>query len=146
MRENPDAPRGWSLENFAKFWAKPDITWVQYAIQRDVVAYFPWSPKPVRGCEDYTKGMATVLAIVPDITLEVVEHAANGNIVFVHWLARGTGAKGPFELPGVDRFLLRDGLVAETRVFFDSGRFRAAIGRVRVPYRLAKFMLFGKVE
>jgi hypothetical protein len=143
LPENPDAPRGWSVEIFARFWAKPDITWVQYACHPDVIAYWPFTPKPARGVEEYVKGLAAVLAIVPDITLEVAEHATNGNLVFIRWIARGTGAHGPFELSGIDRFLVRDGLVAENRVFFDSNRFRKAIGRFRVASRLTKHLLFG---
>lgn len=139
--ENPDAPRGWSVEIFKKFWAKPDVTWVQYAVHPDVVAYFPWTAKPVRGVEEYTKGLEAVLTIIPDITLEVADTASHDNIVFIRWIARGTGSKGRFELSGVDRFVVKDGLVAENRVFFDSGRFRAAIGRFRIASRLAMFAL-----
>ena len=100
-------------------------------------------PKPARGVEEYVKGLAAVLAIVPDITLEVAEHATNGNLVFIRWIARGTGSRGRFELSGIDRFLVRDGLVAENRVFFDSNRFRKTIGRFRVASRLGKHLLFG---
>ena len=141
MVENPDAPRGWSVENFAKFWKNPNLTWVQYACAPDIVAYWPWDPKPVHGVEAYTKGLATVLAIVPDIRLEVIAHAWTGDLVFVHWRATGTGSKGPFELFGVDRFRIVNGVAVETRVFFDSARFRSAIGRFRVMYRLARVAL-----
>lgn len=136
MIEDPDAPRGWSVDIFAKFWAKPNLAWVKYSCTPDIVAYWPWSPKPVHGVEEYTKGLAAVLIIVPDITLEVAEHATAGESVFVRWIARGTGGKGRFELNGVDRFLVRNNLVYETRVFFDSARFRSAIGRFRVASRL----------
>jgi hypothetical protein len=38
-----------------------------------------------------------------------------------------TGASGPFELDGMDRTQVRDGLVCENYVFWDSAQFQALV-------------------
>ena len=67
--------------------------------------------------------------MVPDLRLELGEHAANGDVVFLRWSARGTGPDGPFEGIGTDRFRLRDGLVAESLIMSDLPIF-GALARV----------------
>jgi Pentapeptide repeats (8 copies) len=52
--------------------------------------------------------------MIPDIRLEVLESAVDGDLLFIRWRGRGTGRKGPFEMGGIDRIRLRDGRVAET--------------------------------
>ena len=64
----------------------------------DVVGDWPGDPEPVRGFAAYKARIAQLLDAVPDLTLEVAEHATNGNLIFIRWIARGTGAEGPFEL------------------------------------------------
>jgi len=39
-----------------------------------------------------------------------------------------TGANGPFELDGIDRPRVRDGLVCRNYVFFDSAQFQQLVG------------------
>ena len=39
-----------------------------------------------------------------------------------------TGANGPFEMNGMDRTRVRDGLVCENYVFFDSSEFQQLVG------------------
>jgi hypothetical protein len=141
MAANPDPPKGWSLEVFQAFWKKPDLSWVPTTVHPDVVGYWPWSPTPVRGLKEYTQGVATVLYIVPDNTMDVVEHATNGDLNFIRWVAHGTGAKGPFEVTGVDRIRVKDGLLYENRIYFDSAHFRNSIGRLRVATRMLTFLL-----
>ena len=57
--------------------------------------------------------------MVPDLRLELGEHATSGEFVFLRWTARGTGPDGPFEGIGTDRFRLREGLVAESLIMSD---------------------------
>jgi len=56
---------------------------------------------------------------VPDLRLDVAEHARNGDVLFIRWIARGIGAGGPLEFSGIDRIRLRDGLVKEHRIYYD---------------------------
>ena len=119
----------WSVEHFAAFWARPDPQLVRYAVTPDVTGYWPWSAEPVRGVEEYTRRIADVLALVPDLHMEVAEHASNGDFVFIRWIAQGSGAAGPFEFSGIDRIRLRDGKVAENIIRFARGQSRTLIGR-----------------
>ncbi|WP_211097211.1 nuclear transport factor 2 family protein [Herbaspirillum sp. ST 5-3] len=118
----PEAPvqkkHGWSVDSFAAFWAKPNPALVPRALAPDVVGYWPGS-EPVRGVDAYTQRIAELIAMVPDFRLEVAEHAANGDCVFIRWIARGSFDDAPFEFTGVDRVRVRDGLVAENRIFCD---------------------------
>jgi hypothetical protein len=66
--------------------------------------------------------------LLPDLRLEVAEHADNGEHIFVRWIMRATGRHGAFEMGGVDRIKVRDGLVAENRIFFDTRRFEQLSG------------------
>jgi hypothetical protein len=119
----------WSVQHFAAFWANPDPQLVRYAVTEDVVGYWPWSDTPVRGVEQYTQRIAEVLDLVPDLRLEVAEHASNGEFVFIRWIARGTGANGPVEVSGIDRIRLREGRVAENIIRFDTAQFHALVGK-----------------
>jgi hypothetical protein len=60
----------------------------------------------------------------------VAEHAmsADGEFGFSRWVMHGTGARGPFELVGMDRTRVRDGLVCENYVFFDLAHFEEVVG------------------
>jgi hypothetical protein len=48
-----------------------------------------------------------------------MEHATNGDVMFVRWIARGTGPKGPFEALGVDRLIVPNGYVAKNLILSD---------------------------
>jgi hypothetical protein len=69
-----------------------------------------------------------LLALLPDLRLEVPAHAVNGNTRFARWVMHATGANGPFQLDGVDCVRTRDGLVVENHINFDSARSRALVG------------------
>lgn len=125
--EAPARP-AWSLDGFASFWSNPDPSLVKHAVTDDVVGDWPGDPEPVRGVQAYTDRIAQVLERVPDLRLEVAEHAQNGEFVFVRWIARGTGASGPFEFTGMDRIRLRGDLVAENIIRYDSALLDELVG------------------
>jgi SnoaL-like polyketide cyclase len=120
---------GYTHESFAKFWANPKVGIKHNAelAHGDVVGYWPGSDEPVRGLADYTERLEQVLALVPDIQLEVLEHARNGDVMFIRWQATGTGPNGRFEFRGVDRMLIEDGLLKENVILFDSAEFNLFI-------------------
>ncbi|WP_394827116.1 ester cyclase [Pendulispora albinea] len=126
-------PRGFSVENFAQFWARPDPALVAHAVTNDVIGHWPGSDEPARGLTAYAERIARVLEVVPDLRLDVIEHATNGDLLFIRWRAHGTGARGPFTMSGMDRIRLRDGRVAENVIVFDTRRFEELVGRP-VPY------------
>ena len=115
---------GWSVEGFAKFWANPDPDLVAPLVTDDVVGYWPGEDEPVRGVAAYTQAIAEILELLPDMRLEVAEHATNGEFTFVRWIMHATGPIGPFTFTGIDRIRLRDGLVAENVIRFDTEHLR----------------------
>ena len=121
-------PRSPMVEGFARFWANPDPTVLPALLAADVVGHFPGDPEPVCGRDAYVAKIAQFLKLLPDLRLEVAEHATNGEFHFIRWIGRATGAKGPVELSGIDRIRVQDGLVAENYVVFDTARFAALIG------------------
>jgi predicted SnoaL-like aldol condensation-catalyzing enzyme len=123
-----EQPRSPMVEGFARFWANPDPTVLPPLLAEDVVGHFPGEPEPVRGRDAYVAKIAHFLQLLPDLRLEVAEHATNGELHFIRWIARTTGAKGPVQLTGIDRIRVHDGLVTENFVVFDTARFAALIG------------------
>ncbi len=123
-----EQPRSPMVEGFARFWANPDPKVLPPLLAEDVVGHFPGDAEPVRGRDAYVAWIARLLELLPDLRLEVAEHATNGEFHFIRWIARATGAKGPFEFSGIDRIRVRDGLVTENYVVFDTARFAALIG------------------
>jgi hypothetical protein len=120
---------GWTTELFAEFWAAPDLTLMPPIITDDVVGYWPGG-RTVRGKAEYMQELEDLLALLPDLRLEVPEHtmSADGEFGFSRWVMHATGANGPFELDGMDRTRVRDGLVCENYSFFDSAQFRQLVG------------------
>ena len=65
-----------------------------------------------------------------------MEHATNGEVMFVRWIARGTGPQGPFEAVGVDRLIVPNGYVAENLIVSDHSifaEFAKYVGDFRGP-------------
>jgi hypothetical protein len=119
---------GFSVENFAQFWAAPDASRVSAElIHEDVVGDWPRAPEPVRGLDAYRDAIAGLLEVVPDLVLEVAEHATNGEYIFIRWIAHATGAAGPFEISGIDRIRVVDGRVKENIIRYDSATFDALV-------------------
>ncbi len=130
--ETPTAERpveGFTVETFAGFWAKPDLTGGA-PIAENVVG--DWPGEVVHGSEAYLDRLEKLLALVPDLTLDVAEHAESGEYLFIRWIARGTGADGEFEFSGIDRIRIIDGLVAENIIRFDSAEFERLV-RQKLP-------------
>lgn len=117
-----------SIEHWAAFWANPSPALVGRVVTPDVIGHWPGDAAPVRGVTAYQQRIARWLARVPDLRLRVAEYAVNGEFLFVRWVARGTGGGRPFELTGVDRLRLRDGLVRENWVYYDAFLFDALAG------------------
>jgi ketosteroid isomerase-like protein len=120
---------GWTTDLFAEFWAAPDLRYIASIITDDVVGYWPGG-RTVRGKAEYMRALEELLALLPDLRLEVHEHtmSADGEFGFSRWVMHATGANGPFELVGMDRTRVRDGLVCENYVFFDLAQFQQLVG------------------
>ena len=123
MSDEARPSKGWSIDGWRAFWAaaSPEVALkrVPTVVTPDVEAVWPRVPGRLRGSGGYAQRIFDLLAVVPDLRLELGEHATNGDFVFLRWMARGTGPDGPFEGIGTDRFRLRDGLVAESLIMSD---------------------------
>ncbi|HEY2088087.1 MAG TPA: nuclear transport factor 2 family protein [Mycobacterium sp.] len=118
------SPR-FSAELFAAFWAAPDMSRGMDILADDIVGYWPGDAEPVRGFKAYTQKIADLLSAAPDLKLEVVDSAtvpgtAEGEqLVFLHYIGRGTGPDGPFEIRGIDRVRTRNGIVVENVIRYE---------------------------
>ena len=117
-----------TVENFASFWADPHPELLRGGVTDDVAVYYPGAREPQRGPDAYIANVQRYLQLVPDLRLEVLDYAYNGDVTFVRWVARGTGVNGRFEMPGIDCIRTRDGLLAENHVTYDSAEFARATG------------------
>ncbi len=115
------------VEGFARFWANPNPAVLPPLLAEDVVGHFSGDPMPVCGRDAYVAKITQFLELLPDLRLEVAEHATNGEFHFIRWIARATGAKGPLEMSGIDRIRVTNGLVKENYVVFDTARFASLI-------------------
>ncbi|MGH8517102.1 MAG: nuclear transport factor 2 family protein [Panacagrimonas sp.] len=121
-------PPGWTVERFAEFWSDPRAEDVPPLVTDDVIGWWPGADEPVRGVGPYAQALADLLKVLPDMRLTVAEHAQNGDTVFVRWIMRATGRKGPFQFTGIDRIRLHDGRVAENVIRFDSEHLKRLAG------------------
>jgi ketosteroid isomerase-like protein len=74
---------GWTTELFAEFWAATDLNWIPSIITDDVVGYWPGG-RTVHGRAAYMQALEELLALLPDLRLEVPEHtmSAEGEFGF----------------------------------------------------------------
>jgi len=122
-----DTVTGWTPELFAQYWAAPDPAPLPGFVTDDVVGHWPGG-RTVRGTRAYVKALEDLMALLPDIRLEVPVGAMNGKYGFVRWVMHATGKNGPFQLNGADCITTRNGLVCETYINFDTTEFRRLSG------------------
>jgi hypothetical protein len=123
----------WSVESFQAFWSNPKPELVPPVLTDNVVGHWAGRDEPVRGREDYTACIAALLTALPDVRLDVAEHARDGDYTFVRWIMHATGRLDRFEMTGIDRIRQRDGQVAENVIVFDTNAFERRAG-IPVPW------------
>lgn len=117
--------RTFSAELWAAFWAAPDPARIGDVLAPDIVGYWPADPTPVRGLPAYIGKIAELVAAIPDLTVTLLDSATvPGNapgeeLVYLHYVGRGTGPDGPVAIRGLDRVRTRDGLVVENVIRYD---------------------------
>ncbi|HEV7769044.1 MAG TPA: nuclear transport factor 2 family protein [Solirubrobacterales bacterium] len=82
--------------------------------------------QPIRGDEepDYVRG---IKALMPDISLEMRNWAARGNVVFVEYAIAATAGGEKLVWDGIGRFNLRDGRAIEAIGRWDTAAIQAAL-------------------
>ena len=124
MTETQTTPK-FSAQMWAAFWAAPDGSRIGDILADDIVGYWQGDPKPVHGREAYTAKIVELITEVPDLRLELVDSATvDGQIpgeqlVYLHYVGRGTGPGGPIAIRGLDRVRARDGVVVENVIRYD---------------------------
>jgi len=114
-----------SPEFWAAFWAAPSMSHSMHMLADDIIGYWPGDHAPVQGIEAYTQTIVDLLAVAPDLTLELVDSAtaagrAEGEeLFFLHYVGRGTGPNGSVQIRGLDRVRTRDGVVVESVIRYD---------------------------
>ena len=122
--DTPTQPK-FSAEMWAAFWAAPDQSRIGDILADDIVGYWQGDPKPVRGREAYVGKIVALIAVTPDLRLQLIDSAtvdgdADGEqLVFLHYIGQGTGPEGPFAIRGLDRVRTRDGMVVENVIRYD---------------------------
>jgi hypothetical protein len=82
----------------------------------------------LRGSKEYQERLIKLGTLVPDLRLDMLEYAVNGDLAFIRWHGHGTGPNGPFELFGADRLRVEGDQIKENIVFFDTANFAAVVG------------------
>lgn len=119
------APLRFSVDHWAAFWSHPHPDLAVRLVTPDVVAYWPGETEPARGVRSYRARVGRLLERAPDLRLDVVDHANNDDLLFVHWVARGDHEWRAVH--GVDRIRLRDGRIKEIRAYYDPTRFASLV-------------------
>lgn len=122
-------PKPYTVERWRAAWANPNPVGVMERVPLittpDVAGHWPRTTRPVRGPKEYAQRIVDLLTFIPDFRAELIEHATNGDVMFVRWVARGTGPNGRFEAIGADRLLVPNGYVADNLILSDHPIFAA---------------------
>jgi SnoaL-like domain len=118
-----------AVQLFTDFWAKPSTMLIPELFTDETLGFWPGLKEPTRGPDAYRERIAMYLQLMPDFHGEVVEHAINDDLVFIRWLAKATGPRGPIEFNVLDRFRLdENGRLVENVISFDSGQLALELG------------------
>lgn len=124
MTETQTQPK-FSSQMWAAFWAAPDESRIGDILADDIVGYWQGEPKPVHGRVAYTAKIVELITAVPDLRLELLDSATvdgsapGEQLVYLHYVGKGTGPDGPIVIRGLDRVRARDGMVVENVIRYD---------------------------
>jgi ketosteroid isomerase-like protein len=86
--------------------------------------YTPLVNRPVAGNE-LARLMEVQTAAAPDFVWQLLDWTSRGNVVIIEWQTTRNVGGVRFEWRGVDKFRIRDGKIAEERVYSDTAPLRA---------------------
>lgn len=94
------------MHHYMEVWPSFDADRLAEAIDPEATIHHSGMERPIRGVEepDYVRAIKTLM---PDISLEVKNWAARGDVVFVEYEMSGTLAGRPLSWIGIGRFKLR---------------------------------------
>jgi ketosteroid isomerase-like protein len=114
------------VDRWAAFWAAPDPARVGELAAADIELRYPGQPEPLRGLQAWRERVASIVERLPDVRLTVTAHATAGDVCFVSWRGTATAGGHPIAWEGIDRMRVRNGLVVDSLVAFDTGGLRPA--------------------
>ena len=107
------------MVRFSETWRDPDPEGFADLFTPDGTLFHPTMARPIpaRQVPDYVR---RIKALVPDLSLEVDNWAARGEVVLIEWTIRGTFDGERLSWKGMDRFSLRDDKAKEGVAYFDT--------------------------
>jgi ketosteroid isomerase-like protein len=116
------------VTRFAAAWAARDPQAFLALWHPDGKLESPLYDRPVAG-KELGKLTELLRQAAPDHVWQLLDWAARGDVVMVEWQASRIAAGQRIDWRGVDKFRLRDGRIAEERVYMDTAALRAMRGR-----------------
>ena len=105
-------------DKFSKAWASPTPEALVALLHPEVTLLQPHLP-PIHGREAALREFRKLFHWLPGTHGEVDRSCSDGDLVYIEWRLIFPIGKHGVALRAVDRFVLKDGLGYERRVFFD---------------------------
>jgi ketosteroid isomerase-like protein len=112
------------VTRFAAAWAARDGAAFSALWHADGVLHYPFTDRPVAGAE-IARLNEVQREAAPDLVWQLLDWTARGDVVIIEWQSTRFIAGERFDWRGVDKFRLRDGKIAEERVYADTAPLRA---------------------
>ena len=112
------------VTRFAQAWASRDGAAFLALWHPDGVLHSPLYDRPVKGAE-LGRVNDLVRQAAPDNIWQLLDWTARGDVVIVEWQNTRSAGGQRFDVSGVDKFRLKDGKIAEERVYMDTALLRA---------------------
>jgi ketosteroid isomerase-like protein len=106
------------VERFETAWSRSNADALGELLADDVVLIQPGMPS-IRGRAEAHETFSRLFRLIPDLHVVVHRWAEGDDVLFIEFTLAGTFGGSEISWPAVDRFLLRDGLVAERVSYFD---------------------------
>jgi ketosteroid isomerase-like protein len=113
------------VTRFAAAWAARDGEAFLAAWHGDGVLHSPLFARPVAGSE-LGRVNEVQKELAPDLVWQLLDWTWRGDVVIVEWQCTRVVGGVRFDWRGVDKLRLRDGRIAEERVYMDTAPLRAA--------------------
>jgi len=113
------------VRRFAAAWAARDGEAFLALWHPDGLLHSPLFDRPIAGAE---LGRLNELQMrtAPDLVWQLLDWVADGDTIVIEWQSTRIVEGRRLDWRGIDKFRLRDGRIAEERVYMDTGPLRAA--------------------
>jgi len=112
------------VTRFAAAWAGRDDEAFLALWHADGVLHYPLVDRPIAGNEIGRLNKAMKEA-APDLVWQLLDWTARGDVLIVEWQSTRFFEGRRFDVRGVDKLRLKDGKIAEERVYMDTAPMRA---------------------